>query len=139
MGSVRPAMRQAIKGDGAPLQARAQPGGRAGVLAPSAATIDRALAPCREGVGAAELAFGGTLQRGAGDSGADVHRLVHDPAPGFVGTLPARRWRPATRVSWGCALPFTVSSIRAEIGGDGRSFRLIVYRKVYSPRRETQD
>ena len=60
----------------------------AGVLAPSAATIDRALTPCREGVGReAELAFGGTLQRAVGDSGSDVHRLARDSAPGFVGTL----------------------------------------------------
>jgi hypothetical protein len=92
MGSVRPAMRQAIKGGGAPRPARG-----AGVLAPSAATP---FAGHWRPV-ARELAFGRTLQRGAGDSGADVHRLVRDPAPGFVGTLPAHPWRPATCVSWG--------------------------------------
>ena len=131
--NVRPAMRQAIKVavasshecDGAPRPARAQPLGHGWEdwrrVRPR---FDRALTPCREGVGARRS------WRSAGLSSVrweiPVPMFTDWPAslcPGSAATLPENGWRPATCVSWGRALPFTVSSTRAEIGGDGGSFR----------------
>src|SRR5262245_43024001 len=101
----------------------------------SATTIDGHWRHVARNWGAAELAFGGTLQRAVSDSGSDVHGPRFG-APLF-GHAPGRRMASGNMREH--ALPFTVSGTRAEIGGNGRSFRPIVYRKVYSPSRETQD